>query len=105
MPTGPGSTPTAGTTYVVETINSGSLAQTEAVILSTCSSPLSGTTRSFGNGIPSLSLLPFLLAIIKISHPGPTASGPDTSYTLSLRAMRPSATRLDRCGQDCQPQC
>jgi hypothetical protein len=92
---------TAGTTYVVETINSGSLAQTEAVILSTCSSPLSGTTRSFGNGFSgSFSAAGSARHYIKISHPDPTASGPDTSYTLSLRAMRPSALALIVAGQD-----
>jgi len=86
---------------VVETINSGSLAQTEAVILSTCSSPLSGTTRSFGNGYSvSFSAAVSARHYIKISHPDPTASGPDTSYTLSLRAMRPSALALIVAGQD-----
>lgn len=92
---------TAGTNYIVETINTGTQSNTELVILSGCFSNLTGTARSFGNGY-SVSFTAAMTGrhYVRASQQNPMASGVDTAYTLSVRALRPSAVAIIAAGQD-----
>lgn len=92
---------TAGTTYIVETRNTGAHANTVIEPYATCTAPASGAGRSFGPGYTISFTAPATgRTYLKVFNHDPSAFGADTGYTLSVRAVQPSAVALIVAGHD-----
>jgi hypothetical protein len=82
----------SGTTYIVETYNLGTRAQTVVEPHRTCQAPPAGTGRSFGNGYTfSFTADQTSRYYAKVYNHTPSVYGQDTDYTLSVRSVRPNA--------------
>ena len=91
----------SGTTYIVETYNLGTRAQTVAEPHRTCDAPPAGTGRPFGNGYTfSFTAAQTGRYYVKVYNHTPSVYGQDTDYTLSVRAVRPSAVAIVVAGHD-----
>jgi hypothetical protein len=91
----------SGTTYIVETYNLGTRAQTVVEPHRTCQAPPAGTGRSFGNGYTfSFTADQTSRFYVKVYNHTPSVYGQDTDYTLSVRSVRPTAVAIVVAGHD-----
>ncbi len=91
---------TAGTTYVVETRNTGT---TNTVIEPhrTCDAPPTASGRAFGPGYTISFTAPATgRTYLKVFNHDPAAFGANTSYVLSVRAVQPAAVAVIVAGHD-----
>ena len=92
---------TAGTTYIIETRNTGARANTVIEPHRTCDAPASGAGRAFGPGYTVSFTAPATgRTYLKVFNHDPAAFGVDTSYTLSVRAVQPAAVAVIVAGHD-----
>jgi hypothetical protein len=91
----------SGTTYIVETYNLGTRANTVAEMYPTCDAPPAGTGRSFGNGYTfSFTADQTGRFYTKVYNHTPSVYGQDTDYTLSVRSVHPNAVAIVVAGHD-----
>lgn len=92
---------TAVTTYIVETRNTGARANTVIEPHRACDAPPTSGGRAFGPGYTISFTAPATGPIyLKIYNHDPAGYGADTGYTLSVRAVQPSAVAVIVAGHD-----
>ena len=91
----------AGVTYIVETRNIGAHANTVIEPYATCTAPPTSGGRAFGPGYTISFAAPSSgRYYLKVYNHDPAAFGEDTAYTLSVRAVQPSAVAVIVAGHD-----
>ncbi len=92
---------TAGVSYILETRNTGARANSVIEAYATCTAPPTSGGRSFGPGYTiSFTAATTGRYYLKVYNHDPAAFGADTGYTLSVRAVQPSAVAIIVAGHD-----
>jgi hypothetical protein len=91
----------SGTTYILQTTNVGSAAQTTLELHPTCVAPPTGSSVSFGNGLTLNYTADHTGSVfVKVKNHAASTFGPNTDYRLSARVVQPVALAIIVAGHD-----